>query len=96
MRYTDAAEGIAAAATCNDTHTRDTHYEDFAEYAIVWLEEHDSEISCKLARMRWIEERTVDEVASTLHLSSQQVWSREHQLKNKLRKKFIEFAKIEH
>ena len=55
------------------------------EKMLLTIRRNVSRPNYELLYMRWVQQRSVEDVANTLDLSRQQVWYREHRAKKKLR-----------
>lgn len=56
-----------------------------AEQMLITIRRNVSRPNYELLYMRWVQQRSVQDVAETLDISRQQVWYREHRAKKKLR-----------
>ncbi len=63
-----------------------------ATQMLLVIRRHVSRENYDLLRLRWLKERSVEQVADALHLSHEQVWYREHRARKKLRKVFAELV----
>lgn len=56
-----------------------------AEEMLITIRRNVSRPNYELLYMRWVQQRSVEDVANTLDISREQVWYREHRVKKKLR-----------
>ncbi len=56
-----------------------------AEEMLITIRRNVSRPNYELLYMRWVQQRSVEDVANALDISRQQVWYREHRVKKKLR-----------
>jgi RNA polymerase sigma factor (sigma-70 family) len=85
------AASIATPSDQNDDpaiHCQQRAEREAVQHALSRLRNVASAQSYRVAQLRWIEQRDVQEVAALLGMTPEQVWVREHRMKRKFREVF--------